>query len=365
MTLSSLRRLAGAALALALLAGSCAVQAQALHPLPPDFLATLKDIDGSADELAASVAAIKGADLTYSIFSRRRAEEAIARMQQQIPLLKTQTADLRREESLRVLLSVRTAFSDAQRTVTSVSDTLHGATVRTPAQAAELDRLLVNLDAANTRLEAVLKRFDGTAANLTARASATPVQGPATAATGTATVAARAAAPGTGTQAAASPPSSAPQANTPPLLPPDFLATLKDIDASADAMAASVTAVKNADLTYSLFSRSRVEKTIARMEQQLPALKKQAAELRNGGSLGLLLATRTAFSEAQRDIGTVSDILHGVTVRSQAQADALDRLLVRLDSAAASLGRALKRFDSEALAMMERLDRPMAKPASR
>src|SRR5450631_2295395 len=106
MTLSSLRRLAaGGTLALAALAGAPALQAQALHPLPPNLLASLKDIDASSDEMAASVMAIKNAELTYSLFSRRRVAEAIARMEQQLPALKTQTADLRREESLGKLLS--------------------------------------------------------------------------------------------------------------------------------------------------------------------------------------------------------------------------------------------------------------------
>jgi hypothetical protein len=358
----SLARLA-AVLVMALLAGVPAALAQALHPLPPDFLATLKDIDTSSDEIAASVAAIKNAELTYSIFSRRRVEEAIARLETQAPLLKTQTADLRREESLRMLLTVRTAFSDAQRTVGSVSDILHGATVRTPMQASELDRLLARLDGANARLEAALKRFDATAMTLTARASSAAASMSASA-PGQASAGAPPGAPVAAASAAAQAPGSpgtAPARGLQPL-PPDFLATLKDIDASSDAMAASVAAIKNADLTYSMFSRGRVEKTIARMEQQLPSLKKQTADLRSGGSLGMLLSVRNAFSEAQRDIGSVSDILHGVTVRTPVQADELDRLLVRLDAAAAGLGTALKRFDAGALAMIERLDqRPTAR----
>lgn len=360
MTHLSLRRLAGSVLALALLASVPAAQAQALHPLPPDFLATLKDIDTSSDEIAVSVAAIKNADLTYSIFSRRRIEDAIARIEQQAPLLKAQTADLRREESLRMLLTVRTAFSDAQRTVGSVSDILHGATVRTPMQASELDRLLARLDGANARLEAALKRFDGTAMTLTARASSAPTQGQVP--MPGAPAGAQAPASSAPAQGQAPARSSATPAGSLQPLPPDFLATLKDIDASSDAMAASVAAIKNADLTYSMFSRGRVEKTIARMEQQLPSLKKQTANLRSEGSPGMLLSVRTAFSEAQRDIGSVSDILHGVTVRTPVQADELDRLLVRLDSAAAGLGVALKRFDAGALAMIERLDqRPTAR----
>jgi len=375
MTLSFLRRLAaGGALALAALALAPAAQAQALHPLPPDFLATLGAIDGSADEMATSVTAIKNAELTYSIFSRHRVEEAIARMEQQLPLLKAQTADLRREESLRVLLSMRTAFSDAQRNIGSISDILHGVTVRTPMQADELDKLLARLDGAAAHLEAALKQFDGGAMALAARASAAPTaaaaltQAPMSPAAAQAPAASVPAAPGSpalapaqaaGAPTAAPAPASAAPAQAQGLrpLPPGFVATLKDIDSSADEMAASVTAVKNADLTYSMFSQRRVAQVIARMEQQLPLLKAQTAELRREESLGMLLSMRTAFSEAQRNVGSVSDILHGVTVRSQAQADALDRLLAQLDGAAAHLNAALKQFDSGALAMIELLDK--------
>ncbi|MDB5805980.1 MAG: hypothetical protein JWN73_3302 [Betaproteobacteria bacterium] len=388
MTLFSLRRLAaGGALALAALISAPVAQAQALHPLSPAFLATLNNVDTSSDEIGASVMAIKNADLTYSMFSRGRVEKAIANMEQQLPALKAQTASLRREESLRVLLAMRTAFSDAQRNIGSISDILHGVTVRTPAQADALDKLLARLDSATAQLDAALKRFDSGAVALTARASSSsaPAPGPASApAAGQAQVpmspasvqaqagasSAQAQAAATPGQAAASSASGAAQApgafaSAPAStqaalrpLPPNLLATLKDVDTSSDEMAASVTAVKNADLTYSLFSRGRVEKVIARMEKQLPMLKAQTADLRRDESLGVLLSMRTAFSEVQRDVGSVSEILHGVTVRTPAQADELDRLLTHLDAAAAHLDAALKRFDTGALAMIELLDKP-------
>ena len=383
MTLSSLRRLAaGGALAFAALGGAPAAQAQALHPLPPGFLVTLGAIDSSADEMASSVTAIKNADLTYSMFSRHRVEDAIARMEKQLPVLKAQTAELRREESLRMLLSMRTAFSDAQRNIGSISDILHGVTVRTPMQADELDRLLARLDGAAAHLDAALKQFDSGAMALAARASSVPapaaaqVQAPlspaATPARAPATsLPAQAVVPGSPAQAPTSaiamqaPTSSAPaQAQGLHPLPPDFLATLTSIDMSSEEMAASVTAVKKADLTYSMFSQRRVTAVIARMEKQLPLLKAQTADMRREESLGMLLSMRAAFSGAQRDVGSVSDILHGVTVRSQAQADELDRLLAHLDAAAAHLNAALKQFDSGALAMIERLDqRSATRPA--
>jgi len=122
--------------------------------------------------------------------------------------------------------------------------------------------------------------------------------------------------------------------------------------------------VKNADLTYSIFSRGRVTAVIARMDQQLPLLPAQTAALRREESAGVLLSMRAAFSEAQRNVGSVSDILHGVTVRTPAQAEELDRLLARLDSAAAQLDAALKKFDDAALTMIELLDkRSMGRPA--
>jgi exonuclease VII small subunit len=350
MTPSSLRRLAaGGALVFVALAGSPVAQAQVLHPLPPDFLATLQNIDTSSDEIAASVTAIKSADLTYSMFSRHRAEEAIARMEQQLPALKARTADMRREESLRMLLSMRTAFSEVQRNVGAVSDILHGVTVRTPMQADELDRLLARLDGATAHLDASLKQFDSGAMALTARVSTVPAQ--AAAPISPASLQGQAAA------------SSAPLP-VPPVpasaQTPNLLATLKDIDTSSDEMAASVMAVKNADLTYSMFSRHRVTEVIARMEQQLPMLKARTADLRREESLGMLLSMRTAFSDVQRNVASVSVILHGVTVRTPAEADALDRLLAHLDGAAAHLDAALKQFDTGALAMIGALDKQAA-----
>jgi hypothetical protein len=143
----------------------------------------------------------------------------------------------------------------------------------------------------------------------------------------------------------------------PRALPPRFLATLQDIDTTSDEMAISVAAIKNADLTYSMFSRRRVTEVIARMERELPLLKARSADLRRDESLGVLLSTRTAFSDVQRDVGSVSDILHGVTVRTPMEADQLDKLLVRLDAAAARLDAALKQFDAGALALIESLDK--------
>ena len=176
MTLTVVRSLAaGAALALAALAWAAPAQGQALHPLPPAFLVTLKDIDTSSDEIAASVMAIKNADLTYSMFSRNRVKEAISRMEKQLLVLKTQTADLRREESLSMLLSTRTTFSDVQRNVGSISDILHDVTVRSQSEADALKKLLAHLDGAIAHLDAELKQFDsGAMALLDKRATAKP-----------------------------------------------------------------------------------------------------------------------------------------------------------------------------------------------
>ena len=363
--------LAALTLGLAALALAPAAQAQALHPLPPDFLATLGGIDSSSDELAVSVAAIRKADLTYSIFSRRRVEDAIARMEKLLPVLKAQTADLRREESLRMLLSMRGTFSDAQRNISSISDILHGVSVRTPVEADQLDKLLARLDSASARLDAALKQFDSGAMRLAERPAPAATASPATTSPAPATAAQAPAAPGqSATGASASPSARTPASTTPAQrqglqpLPPAFLATLGAIDTSSGEMAASVAAIKKADLTYSMFSRNRVAAVIARMEKQLPMLKAQTADLRREESLGMLLSMRVAFADAQRDIGSVSDILHGVTVRTPSEADELDKLLARLDAASAHLASALKQFDSGALAMIEQLDKPnVARPA--
>lgn len=144
-------------------------------------------------------------------------------------------------------------------------------------------------------------------------------------------------------------------------LPPDFLATLDGIDASADEMSAAVLAIKNADFNYSMFSSRRIDEAIARMQQTLPILRTQTADLRRNESLMSLLAMKTTFGNMQRDLGSISDILHGVTVRSQAQADALDTLLASLDAATAHLDAALKKFDAGALALMRHLDEAAAR----
>jgi len=167
--------MAGAVLALAALASTAPAQAQALHPLPPDFLGKLTNIDSSADEIAAAVTAIRNADLTYSLFTRNRVKEAIARAEQQLPALKTQTASLRREESLSLLLSARTTFSEAQRNVGAISDVLHDVTARSQMEADTLKQLLANLEGAIARLDAALKQFDsGATVLLDKRAMAKP-----------------------------------------------------------------------------------------------------------------------------------------------------------------------------------------------
>jgi hypothetical protein len=194
---------------------------------------------------------------------------------------------------------------------------------------------------------------------LAARASSAPASAavPAQAPQPPGSAQAQAPASSTPTQTTASA-ASAPTAPQPPrALSPRFLATLKDIDTTSDEMAVSVAAIKKADLTYSMFSHRRVTEVIARMEKQLPMLKARTADLRRDESLGMLLSARTAFSEVQRDVGSVSDILHGVTVRTPMEADQLDKLLVRLDGAAARLDAALKQFDAGALALIEALDK--------
>ena len=343
--------MAGAVLALAALASTAPAQAQALHPLPPDFLGKLTNIDSSADEIAAAVTAIRNADLTYSLFTRNRVKEAIARAEQQLPALKTQTASLRREESLSLLLSTRTTFSEAQRNAGSISAILHEVTARSPSEADTLKKLLAQLDGAIARLDAALKQFDSGAMALSALASSAP---PAAAAASVTTPS-----PATSATApAGSPPPAPAQALHP--LPPDFLVTLTNIDASADEIGAAVTAIKIADLSYSMFSRNRVKDAIARMEQQLPVLKTQTANLRREASLSMLLSARTTFSEAQRNVGAISDVLHDVTARSQMEADTLKQLLANLEGAIARLDAALKQFDSGATVLLDK--RATAKP---
>jgi exonuclease VII small subunit len=347
--------MAGTVLALAALACTAPAQAQALHPLPPDFLVTLKNIDTCSDEIAAAVTAIKNADLTYSMFARNRVYEAIARMEQQLPLLKTQTANLRREESLGMLLSTRTTFSEAQRNVGAVSDILHGVTARSPSEADTLKKLLAQLDGAVARLDTALKQFDSGAMALAGLASSVPAPAP-NSSVPAPTPASSVSAPAPASSAAAPAPASpAPAQGRAPLpLPADFLVTLKNIDSSSDEIAAAVMAIKNADLTYSMFSRNRVNAAIARMEQQLPVLKTQTANLRREASPGMLLSTRTTFSEAQRNLGAVSDTLHDATVRSPSELETLKKLLAQLDGAIARLDAALKQFDSAAMALLDK-----------
>ena len=344
--------MAGAVLALAALASTAPAQAQALHPLPPDFLVKLTNIDTSADEIAAAVTAIRKADLTYSLFTRNRVKEAIARAEQQLPALKTQTASLRREESLSLLLSTRTTFSEAQRNAGSISAILHEVTARSPSEADTLKKLLANLDGVIARLDAALKQFDSGAMALSALTSSAP---PAAAAASVTT-------PTPATSATAPAPASLAPAPAQALhpLPPVFLVTLTNIDASAEEIGAAVTAIKNADLSYSMFSRNRVKDAIARMEQQLPVLKTQTANLRREASLSLLLSARTTFSEAQRNVGAISDVLHDVTARSQMEADTLKKLLANLDGAITRLDAALKQFDSGATVLLDK--RATAKP---
>ncbi len=164
----------GRALAAVVLAASAGIASgQALKPLPAEFLASLSAIDSAVDGIAPLVRRFKADDLSIRSPSPAQIDAAIARVDRAVATVRAQTAELRRRESLRVLLGMKGTLGAFTSDVTAVTGFLQSATVRNPVALEKLERELAELERHQKALAAAFARFDAGAEALLDRLDAT------------------------------------------------------------------------------------------------------------------------------------------------------------------------------------------------
>jgi hypothetical protein len=166
LLLRNLRRIT-AFLAAALLAG--AAQAQALRPLPLEFLATLSEIDTTVGAVGAIYRRFRNEDLGIKSPSASQLDDAIARVEKGIAGVRTQTDDLRRRESLLLLLAMKGSLGGFSSDLAGFVNLLQSATVKSPAALERLNRELAELERGARAADAALRKFDGAAQALLER----------------------------------------------------------------------------------------------------------------------------------------------------------------------------------------------------
>jgi hypothetical protein len=159
-----------AAFVLAVSAGTA--PAQALKPLPADFLATLAAVDAAVDGIAPVVRRFKADDLSIRSPLPAQIDAAITRFDRAVATVRSQTAELRRRESLRVLLGMKGTLGAFTSDVTAVTGFLQSATVRNPDALEKLERELAELEKHQKALAAAFARFDAGAEALLDRLDA-------------------------------------------------------------------------------------------------------------------------------------------------------------------------------------------------
>jgi uncharacterized membrane protein YdfJ with MMPL/SSD domain len=165
--LSPARHVIAAVFAAALLAGPA--QAQALRPLPPEFLATLAEIDTSVAAVGTIYRRFKNEELGIKSPSAGQLDEAIARVEKGVAGVRTQTEELRRRESLVLLLSMKGSLGAFTSDLAGLVNLLQSATVRNPAALERLNRELAELERGARAADAALRKFDGAAQALLER----------------------------------------------------------------------------------------------------------------------------------------------------------------------------------------------------
>jgi len=145
---------------LALMICAAPAQAQALRPLPADFLETLKEIDASVIQAAGALKRVKEEDITYVSPTRARLDQALGEMEKSLAQAQGQVGDLRQRESLVALLALQSNLDGFQHDLAAFSSLLHAATVRSPGALAALDKLLAALDQGANRVNAAKGKFD-------------------------------------------------------------------------------------------------------------------------------------------------------------------------------------------------------------
>ena len=150
-----------------LLAAACCTalpaHAQALRPLPPEFLGILKEADVAIVNMSGTLKRIKAADLSFSLFSGAKVEDSMTRMDQTLTQVQAQINDLRSKESLMALLVFKNTLAGFQRDLSAAYTSLNGAKVRTPSDAEKLNSLLTEIEKNNAALNGAIGRLDGAA----------------------------------------------------------------------------------------------------------------------------------------------------------------------------------------------------------
>jgi hypothetical protein len=139
---------------------ACAAHAQALRPLPPDFLATLQEIDAAVVNVAGTIRRFKSEDLGMKSPTAGQLDEALVRMDKGIDRVRSQVDELRRRESLLLLLSIKGTLGGFSSDLVSVVSLLQSATVRSPAALDRLNRELADLEKSARVVSVAFGRFD-------------------------------------------------------------------------------------------------------------------------------------------------------------------------------------------------------------
>ncbi len=151
---------ASAALILAACAGTGTAQSQALRPLPPDFIATLQEIDTATTAVATVTRRFKSEDLGIRSPTVAQVDEALARVDRGIAQVKSQTEELRRRESLLLLLSIKGTLGGFSSDLAGFASLLQSSTVRNPGALDRLNRELAELEKSVQAVNASFRKFD-------------------------------------------------------------------------------------------------------------------------------------------------------------------------------------------------------------
>lgn len=158
-------------MALVWLAGLAApaAQGQALRPLPPEFVAILQDIDTATTSVVAITRRFRNEELGIRSPGAAQVDEALARVDRGVAQVRSHTEDLRRRESLLVLLSIKGSLGGFSSDLAGFASLLQSATVRSPAALERLNRDLAELDRSAQAVNAAFRRFDAGAQALLER----------------------------------------------------------------------------------------------------------------------------------------------------------------------------------------------------
>ena len=144
-------------------------QAQALRPLPPEFIATLREIDTATAGVAATVRRFKNEELGIRSPTAAQVDEAVLRVDRGIAQVNSQTEELRRRESLLLLLSIKGTLGSFSSDLTGFASLLQSSTVRNPGALDRLNRELAELEKSTQAVNAAFRKFDNGAQALLER----------------------------------------------------------------------------------------------------------------------------------------------------------------------------------------------------